>query len=146
MFGVLVLGASRDKVYGSPLLLSRNMSCPTVIPLFKTVTFSIKPHSLFLIINMIVVLLTGELCVMTTYISELNIFISNGFYSGSTLCNHKGKQSMCVFKAFINIYLMCFAARRQEKSVGSAGADLLSDRQTGPATLLQIILRNIKWI
>lgn len=54
--------------------------------------------------------------------------------------------SVCVLTTFINIYFVSFAARRQEKSVGSAGADLLSDRQTGPTTLLQIILRHIKWI
>lgn len=53
---------------------------------------------------------------------------------------------MCVLLALINIYFIFFAARCQEKSAGSAGADLLSDRQTRPATLLQIILRDIQWI
>lgn len=50
----------------------------------------------------------------------------------------------------LNIYfiffVLFFAARCQEKSTGSASADLLPDRQTGPTTLFQIILRYIKWI
>lgn len=53
--------------FGIPMLLSRNISCPTVIPMFKTIVCRIKPQSLFITITTIVVLFKEESCVIATY-------------------------------------------------------------------------------
>lgn len=44
------------------------------------------------------------------------------------------------------VILFYFTAGCQEKSSGSLGSNVLSDRQTRPAVLLQTVLCDLKWI
>lgn len=70
--------------------------------------------------------------------------------TGTALCAYappkKMKVSTLVLIISVNCILSYFTAGCQEKSAGSVGPDVLSDRQTRPAVLLQTLLCDLKWI